>query len=178
MFLKVCLNNLLISIFGFGSGAVFLTYANSLYVKRGLINVESFNLFISITESLPGATSIKILSLINYELLGFLLTIITISIFVIPTMLIINYSNIIINLDKSKKYLKLLGQLFTPVLAALILYLTINLLNSITNNVLDLAIVLLLTFITYISKELLKINNYLVLIIINTVFYFIIIKIL
>ncbi len=171
---KICLYNFLISILGFGSGQVFLTYVYDYYVLNNVITERAYNLYVGITEVLPGATSVKILTLIAYDNLSIIGLIIAMLFFVIPTIIIIYGCARLHKNKRFETFFKNLGMYFTPVLSALMIVLLMRLINS---NVSD-NIHLIYLFITvalglfYESRKF-KFNFFYILLT-NTVVYFII----
>ncbi len=172
IFLKICYYNFLISAFGFGSGTVFLNYVYNYYVEQShLITQSQFNIYTAITEMLPGATSVKILTLADYDLLGFKGLIIPILVFILPTMFFIYISSKLLTSKKFNNFVYKLGFYFTPVLTALIIELTTKLTNKNISNYTDLIILIILVINTYYLQEKIKINNFLIIILSNVLIY-------
>lgn len=153
LFLRVCFYFILISILGFGSGSVFLLYSYNYFVDTGIITIEQFKYYLSIAEMLPAATSVKILTLISYDLFGLIATIISITIFMIPTVLVCYGVTKLINNAKYIKFLNLLGVLFIPVLGALICFLAIKVISISVSNFNQLLLVFFLTVFTYVMQN-------------------------
>lgn len=172
IFLQACYYNFLISAFGFGSGTVFLNYVYNYYVEQGqLISEAQFNIYTAITEMLPGATSVKILTLIDYDLLGISGLILPILLFVLPTIIFIYISAKLISSKRFNNFVHALGFYFTPVLAALIIELAAKLTKKNISSNQDLIILILLIINTYYLQEKLKVHNFLIIILANAIIY-------
>ncbi len=179
IFFKACYYNFLISTFGFGSGTVFLNYVYNYYVEQShLISEAQFNIYTAITEMLPGATSVKILTLIDYDLLGISGLILPILLFVLPTIIFIYISAKLISSKRFNNFVHALGFYFTPVLAALIIELAVKLTSKNINSNQDLIIVILLIINTYYLQERFKVHNFLIIILANAMIYQFILSIL
>ncbi len=171
MLFKICYYNLMISIFGFGSGAVFFNYVYDYYVVNNVITLEQFNLYVGITNVLPGAVTIKILTLSAIESLNFIELLIAITVFVIPTMIFIYLTARFLKIKKLKVFFDNLGLLFVPVLIAVVFVVLSRMTLDIVVNLNQLIYLMVAIIITYFIDKKYKSKSFVFILIINFILY-------
>lgn len=175
MLIKICFYNLMISIFGFGSGAVFFNYVYDYYVVNGIISVEQFNFYVGLTNVLPGAITVKILTLSAIESLNIVGIIIALTIFVIPTMVFIYLTAQFIKIKRLKVFFDQLGILFVPVLIAVVLVVLSRLTFGVIDGIDKVIYLVVAIIITYFIDKRYQMRGFVLVLIINFVLYNIII---
>ena len=131
--ISLAIGAMIISITGFGGGPAMLANIYAVFVETNLISNEAYNSFVTISFSLPGGQSLKMISLIGYEMAGLLGYFIALGAYLIPSTTIMTFNDQVVN--KFGKQLKILGKYFPLLISAILLNLMITMT---TDNVKDL----------------------------------------